>query len=130
MTENTEIRKIYWRPFILSLVSAPLTVTLITVWITPIPYVAMMLGGPIYLAFGAPLLIWHLRRHPPQVIPIIALSLIPIVGMLPLTLVIAAFRPNREVLEALPFLLSYSAAFAILWSATFTLFYQWLTRRL
>ena len=48
--------------FFVALIGGPLLVTAATLWLV-IPVFALMLGGPLYLAIGTPLLLWHLGRH-------------------------------------------------------------------
>ncbi|MGJ8615317.1 MAG: hypothetical protein ACSHWS_00665 [Sulfitobacter sp.] len=121
--ENTA-RQIPWVPFLSALIAAPLLITALTFWITIIPYFALIMGGPIYLLFGTPILIWHLRRHPPRVLPIVLLALISLLGLIPIALIIWAITGDDSVMEALLAFLIYGAGFAAIWSATFVLIYQ------
>jgi len=121
--ENT-LRQIAWVPFFGALIAAPLLITALTFWFTIIPYFALIMGGPIYLLFGTPLLIWHLRRNPPRVLPIILLALISLLGLVPIALIIWGITGDDSVMEALLAFMIYGAGFATLWSATFALIYQ------
>ncbi|MBD3664451.1 hypothetical protein [Sulfitobacter aestuariivivens] len=116
-------------PFLVAFFTAPILVTALTFWIGLISYFALMIGGPIYVLFGLPLLIWYLRKHPPAYLPIILLALISLLGTVPLGLLLAWWFDRWEDLELLTLIFTYGAVFAVIWSATFTFLYRWLLRR-
>jgi hypothetical protein len=53
--------------FALALIGGPLLVTLLTCWLLFIPVAALIVGGPIYLIVGTPVLLWMVGRYPPEV---------------------------------------------------------------
>lgn len=140
MTEISEKNQhqIPWKQFSAALISAPLLITAVTFpfsfvpqigFIAAIPYLALIMGGPVYLVFGTPILIWHLRRYPPNLLPIMLLSVISLVGLVPIALIIWAVTADNSVMAVLLGYLTYGAVFAAIWSATFTLIYKWLIRK-
>ena len=52
--------------FVGALFLAPIMVTLMTCWLA-IPVMALILGGPVYLVVGIPVLLWMVGRYPPEV---------------------------------------------------------------
>jgi len=53
--------------FALAMVGGPVLVTLVSFWMVGIPVAALILGGPLFLIVGVPVLLWHLVRHAPRV---------------------------------------------------------------
>ncbi|MEO0938984.1 MAG: hypothetical protein AAFY38_12595 [Pseudomonadota bacterium] len=49
--------------FFVALIGAPLLITALTFWMLLIPVAALVMGGPLYLILGTPLLLWFLRRN-------------------------------------------------------------------
>ncbi len=140
MTEisGNKDRNIPWKQFCVAMIGAPLLITGVTYplslipqigFIAVIPYLAMIMGGPVYLLFGTPILIWFLRRYPPKILPIMLLSVISLAGLVPIALIIWAVTADNSVMAVLLGYLTYGAVFAAVWSATFTLIYRWLIRR-
>lgn len=139
MTEISENknRNIPWKPFCIAMIGAPLLIAGVTYpfslfpevgFIAAIPYLAVIFGGPVYLIFGTPVLIWFLRRHPPKVLPIMLLSVISLAGLIPIALIVWAVTADSSVMAVLLGYLTYGAVFAAVWSATFTVIYRWLIR--
>lgn len=120
--------RIDWIAFWSALILSPLLVTLATFWITPLILYVLVFGAPIYLIFGIPLLIRHLRRHPPQLAPIVTLALISLLGLVPVAAVAALISGTLTPLKVVPFLIGYGAIFAGAWAVVFTLLYQRLRR--
>ncbi|SLN53788.1 hypothetical protein [Pseudooctadecabacter jejudonensis] len=50
--------------FFLAVIGAPLLVTLATFWLVVPPF-ALVMGGPVYLIFAIPVLLWDIPRHEP-----------------------------------------------------------------
>ena len=126
--DPTECTGFQFAPFILAFIAAPFLVTALTFWVYLIPFYALMLGGPVYAVVGGPVLVWYLRRYPPDIIPIILLAMIAQLVLIPLMLVAALYSGDWNMLEALPALLSMAALFGLLWSGTFILMYRLLIR--
>lgn len=51
--------------FALALVGGPLLATVALCWLI-IPIFAVVLGGPLYLLIGSPILLWMVGRYPPD----------------------------------------------------------------
>jgi hypothetical protein len=117
-------------PFLIAFFSAPLIVTALTFWIGLIPYFALLIGGPLYVVIGLPVLIWYLRGHPPNYMPIILLALISLLATVPLGLALALWFDRWKDLEMLEMIFSYGPVFAVAWSAGFTFLYRWLRTRM
>ncbi|MGC1494782.1 MAG: hypothetical protein WA790_03165 [Sulfitobacter sp.] len=141
MTEKSETAKrdIPWKPFFAALIIAPLLFAGVTYpftaipqigFVAAIPYMALIFGGPVYLVFGTPILIWFLRRNPPKLLPIVLLSVISLAGLVPIAVIAWAVTGDSSALAVLLGFLTYGAVFAAIWSATFTILYRWLIRKL
>lgn len=52
--------------FFVALVAAPIVVAGATFWVLLIPVIAVVMGGPIYLATATPLMLWWLGRRAPN----------------------------------------------------------------
>ncbi|MEM8578201.1 MAG: hypothetical protein AAGF60_10145 [Pseudomonadota bacterium] len=66
--------------FFIALIGAPLLVTLASFWLFLIPVFALVLGGPIYLILGTPLLLFHLRRDEGKSDSIVALAMMTVLA--------------------------------------------------
>ncbi|MFK7754780.1 MAG: hypothetical protein AB8B51_19815 [Sedimentitalea sp.] len=50
--------------FAVAIIAGPVLVTLFTFWLVFVPVFALVMGGPIYLIIGVPVLMWDLSRNP------------------------------------------------------------------
>jgi hypothetical protein len=50
--------------FVAALIAAPLLVTFFTCYLF-VPIAALIIGGPVYLVIGTPILLWMVGRYPP-----------------------------------------------------------------
>lgn len=133
MTETTAINEApTFGPaaFTLALILAPLGITLISAPLV-IPLFALALGGPVYLAAGAPMLLWMVGRYPPGfgTYALAGLALNVTLFSL-LTLLGAVFPPDQA---GSPtglglFYLIFGSVFAPLWTGTFAIFYRRMNR--
>lgn len=105
MNKHTEPRDIHWTGFWTSLIAAPLVVggALCAPFyvhgalfdspnsheIANVLGVLSVIGATFYFAIGTPALIWHLRRHAPDVRQMIVWALVSLLWMLPLGLLLA-----------------------------------------
>lgn len=109
--------------FFLSLVWAPLFVTLVTCWLI-VPVFALVLGGPLYLALGTPALLWLLsrRRYSAGEIACFAFAVHLLACLLALAFALATQDDNLRRLAAT--YLMFGALFAPLWGLAFGWFYN------
>lgn len=136
MSEITEIKntvlygtKIINMPmFFVALVFAPILFTLVTFPLLFIPVFALVLGGPIYLVVGFPILLWHLSRKEcvPHEIAQIAFATV----VIPYVFIVALCWPlgRTDVIENSLGLFFCASVFAPLWGASFGAFYNFLCK--
>ncbi|MEL7099061.1 MAG: hypothetical protein AAGM84_09560 [Pseudomonadota bacterium] len=106
--------------FLLALVLAPLIVTAVTFPIGGFSIFTLFFGGPIYLAVGTPLLLWHLRFNPPEYGRIAMLGLRTlIVGLI----FWAATMNSTDWLSVLPAISAITLIFGLAWVWVFALIY-------
>ncbi len=117
--------------FFLALGLAPIIVTGATFWILFIPVfavVAVVFGGPFYVALATPVLLWWLGRHPPDTVEIAALgfvaNLVVSAGVYLFALLIGECDPSSLGMLYLLF----GSVFAPLWSAAFAMLYRRMRR--
>ena len=109
-----------------ALVAAPLLVTLATFWILFIPAFALVMGGPIYLIFATPVLLWWLGRREPSVIEIGLLAFAANLAVAGGLYLFVMLEGAREPGFMAMFYLIFGSIFAPLWAGVFA----WLYRRL
>ena len=118
--------RIEFRAFFLALFGAPLVATLFTFWaLVPIP--ALILGGPLYLAIGTPLLLWWLSRRPCRTgeIALLAVTANVIVGAL--ALMLAQLTGSTRHADAIATYLIFGMVFAPFWGGMFGWLYSTFT---
>jgi hypothetical protein len=126
MTDKTKVLEtLDPKAFVLALIGAPILVALLGFWLFLIPVFAMVLGGPVYLVFGTPVLLWMVTRFPLD-IPDYALAglLLQFVVLLSLSAILAliTLRESDEVLIFMGAMIGL--IFAPLWTGTFALLYR------
>ena len=128
MTEISEIKVHPFDPaaFVAALVLAPVTVTLITC-LTIIPIFALVLGGPVYLIVGTPVLLWMVGRYPPVFSTFALAGLLGNFALIGLAGTYHLVRPDQGGSQLLSILL-VGVIFAPLWAGTFAPIYRWLNR--
>lgn len=113
--------------FILALIGGPILVTAISFWLV-VPVFALMIGGPLYLAVGTPVLLWRLQR---EVRDIFELAVLAMKAVVVLTLGAIAYLCLTSQEGQIPSLLTmalFALVFAALWTATFGWLYHRLCR--
>lgn len=109
--------------FVAALVSAPVLVALLGFWALFIPIGAAIFGGPIYLVFGTPVLLWMVTRFPPEA-GIFACAGLLVQSALTIGLAIAArLLPLSQAADLLPAAL-FGMVFAPIWGAVFIKLYR------
>ncbi|MEH6519954.1 hypothetical protein [Sulfitobacter sp.] len=114
--------------FFIALIGGPLLFTALSFWVLLIPVFALILGGPVYLVVGTPILLWYLRDHDGDPIDLAVLGLIAMgcVGLLvPLA---AAFTGDGDLLASGLILSGFGMIFAMAWAYCFGRIYQHLRR--
>jgi|3_EtaG_2_1085321.scaffolds.fasta_scaffold160695_1 hypothetical protein len=111
--------------FFLALIGGPVLVTAISFWLV-VPVFALIIGGPLYLAVGTPVLLWRLQREVHDIFELAVLAM-KAVGILTLgaTLYLCLTAQEGQIPSLLTMAL-FALVFAALWTATF----GWLYRRL
>lgn len=128
MTEISEIKVHPFDPaaFVAALVLAPVTVTLITC-LTIIPIFALVLGGPVYLIVGTPVLLWMVGRYPPVFSTFAVAGILGMFALFALAGAYHAVLPDQGASELLAIYL-WGMVFAPLWAGTFAPIYRRLNR--
>ncbi|MEO0938982.1 MAG: hypothetical protein AAFY38_12585 [Pseudomonadota bacterium] len=112
--------------FLLGLVLAPLIVTAVTFPVGGFSLFVLFFGGPIYLALGTPLLLWHLRFNTPKVGRIVLLGLKTLIVVI---IVWAASMTQEDWRSVLPVMTGLTLGFGLAWVWVFALIYVWASRR-
>ncbi|UWR23071.1 hypothetical protein [Sulfitobacter sp. S190] len=114
--------------FFVALIGGPLLFTLLSFWALFIPVFALVFGGPLYLAIGLPVLLWHLRNRDadPGKIGLLAFF-VNLILMAPLAL-FAAFEQDAEIYVGGLALLAFGLIFAPAWGYFFGRIYLFLRR--
>ncbi|PIE15124.1 MAG: hypothetical protein CSA70_00570 [Rhodobacterales bacterium] len=110
-------------PFIIALGVAPIVVALLTFWILRIPVVALVLGGPYYIAFGGPVLYWRLTRGPLAVFEAAFLALGVNLFLGGGTWAWGQIIEDSELITRGHVYLFFGSIFAPLWGGTFAALY-------
>ncbi len=114
--------------FFIALIGGPLLFTALSFWALLIPVFALILGGPIYLVVGTPVLLWYLRNHDGDPSALGFLSLKVIGFLAPLTILISAAISDEELLLIGIYSIGFCMFFAAAWAYCFGRIYQHLRR--
>ena len=114
--------------FFIALIGAPLLATLMWFWVLLIPVAALLIGGPIYLALGTPLLMIYLQRHPCTVGGIVFLAVCGVLALLPLGWLVALSTGQSEALYIALFFCGFGLIFGPLWATHFAFLYRKMAR--
>ncbi len=109
-------------PFVGALISAPLLIGILFFWVYLIPVFAIVIGGPVYLIVGAPILLWFLPRYGHHPILIAVLAFAANAALLGACYLGAVIWPESELQDFVPFLM-FGLIFAPLWGAAFGVLY-------
>ncbi len=113
--------------FFLALFGGPILVTALSFWLV-VPVFALIIGGPLYLAVGTPVLLWRLQRAVHDIFELAVLAM-KVVGILTLGATVYLCLTSQE--GQIPSLLTmalFALVFAALWTATFGWLYHRLCR--
>jgi len=103
--------------FVLAMVGGPVVVAVTCFWLVFIPVFALILGGPLYVIVGTPVLLWELAHREPSVgrISMLALvSLVAVVGIFGAAGLLSG--DSRGVTAAMTFGM-FGIVFAPIWGA-------------
>lgn len=114
--------------FFIALIGGPLIITAMTFWVFLVPVFALVLGGPVYLVIGTPLLLWTLRYREPKPDEIAVLAFRSTFGLCAVIVIYALITSKPEILTGLPFFGAFSLIFAPLWGNQFCKIYLKLRR--
>lgn len=101
--------------FVLAMVGGPILVTLLSFWVVFIPVVALIMGGPLFLLIGTPVLLWHLSYHPPMIDRISLLAFLTVLFASAPILPIALLWRNDQLLSLLMLFGGFGLIFAPVW---------------
>jgi hypothetical protein len=112
------------KAFVLALICAPILIGILGAWMLLIPTVAVLLGGPYYLIFGTPVLLWMVTRYPPDAriyacAGFLVQSALTVVFAVPATLTTPQHELQLPLIAA-----SFGLVFAPLWTGTFAFLYR------
>lgn len=123
--------------FILALIGAPLTVTValsMPLLVKELPTWGLMVvmvlvfGGPIYLLFGTPLLIWKLSQEEPKYSIAIAWAFLVSLGVGAVVMVLSLLGGSDFFFEIALSIVIFGPVFAVSWAAVFIFIYRKLRR--
>lgn len=109
--------------FVAALIAAPLLVTVLGC-VLVVPVFALILGAPVYLIVGTPLLLWHLSRRPARAGDIACLAFAANAALVIAASGAARFAPRGTIDDSIPYLLAIGLIFAPIWGATFAYLYR------
>jgi len=109
--------------FCLALVGGPLICTALTFWIL-IPIFALVLGGPVYLVVGTPVLIWYLRRNDGEPGDLAFLAFMVMAALLVLFVGFGFATSNNDILDGGLVLAAFDLIFAPVWALFFGSIYR------
>jgi hypothetical protein len=112
--------------FVFALVLSPLVVAVAGCWLF-FPVAAVVVGGPIYLLVGTPILLWLVTRVAPEFDRFAGVGLLANVGLFALTTLLFPFV-NSPVPAGGLFIGLWGFVFAPLWAGTFAVLYRKLYR--
>jgi len=110
--------------FFAALIGGPLMITALTFWIVGIPVAALILGGPVYLVVGTPLLLWHLRRNVGKGDDIAVLALVSVAVPCGAHALLGAFLDEGEFIGIAAFFGFFGIIFAPAWAGGFAFIYN------
>ena len=109
--------------FTSALILAPIIVTGLTCFLL-IPIFALIMGGPVYLAIGTPVLLWMVGRYPPQFWPYAFAGLLGNLALIAFAYIAFSLQPAEfRTYEGMT-LAYWGLPFAPLWAGTFALLYR------
>lgn len=110
--------------FARALIGAPLLIAVLGMWVAGIPVFALILGGPIYLIVGTPILLIYLHFKPgtPGGAGQLAIFTALIGSMI--TVLVLAAAGDVDILPTVGLLSLFAAAFALMWGVTFGKLYN------
>lgn len=114
--------------FFIALIGGPLLFTAMTFWILLVPVFALVLGGPVYLVIGTPLLLWTLRYREPESGEIAMLAFKSVFGLSAVIAIAALITGETEILTGLLYFSAFGLIFAPLWAVSFCRIYLKLRR--
>jgi hypothetical protein len=109
--------------FFVALIAGPLLVTAMSFWFLLIPVFALVMGGPIYLIIGTPLLLIYLRYNQPNVGGIAFMALVAVLALFPITSVFSWILGDLGLLQGSVFFLGFGLLFGPLWAVAFSKIY-------
>jgi hypothetical protein len=114
--------------FFAALIGGPVLFTALTFWALFIPVFALVIGGPIYLIIGTPVLLWYLRHHDsdPSDLGFLAF-VVTAVGAIFGGGIVIAFNDEELLLGGL-YLTFFALIFGPAWAYTFGRIYTHLRR--
>lgn len=115
--------------FVTALIGGPLLVTAVSFWLLFIPVYALVLGGPIYLVIGTPLLLIYLRRAPVSLKGVSVLALLPVAALMLLILLWGLISRDDDIIRGGLLFGLFGLFFAPLWAAAFGWVYLKITAR-
>jgi hypothetical protein len=125
MTDKMEVLEtLYPKAFVLALICAPILVGILGAWMLLIPTVAVLLGGPYYLLFGTPVLLWMVTRYPPDAriyacSGFLVQSALTVIFAVPATLTTPQHELQLQLIAAL-----FGLVFAPIWAGVFAKLYR------
>lgn len=114
--------------FFAALIGGPLLFTALTFMIFFIPVAALLLGGPLYLLVGTPLLLWYLRSHDGDPGALAYLAFKVMAFALVVMTVIAVLTSDREFFGLGLWFTGFGMIFGPAWAYFFGVIYQSLRR--
>ena len=114
--------------FFVALIGAPIVFALFTFWIFFIPVAAIVFGGPAYLVFGTPVMLWVMNRRDPSGFEVIGWALLAVVVMIALMSLLGILTGDKDWFDFALFYGGFGLIFAPCWAATFIGLYRWLCR--
>lgn len=109
--------------FTSALILAPIVVTLLTCFLL-IPIFALIMGAPVYLAIGTPVLLWMVGRYPPSFGPYALAGLLGNLALIAFAYIAISLQPEASRTHEGMTLAYWGLPFAPLWAGTFALLYR------
>lgn len=105
--------------FVIALIGGPLLITAATFWMLFIPVGALIMGGPVYLVIGTPLLLIYLRNNAGDTKGVMQLSLFAVLGLCVGGGIISLILAGSSTIGLIAGLSIFAAIFAPLWAGGF-----------